>query len=138
VYVLCRTSNQGAADFQSLVLESNRQLFLEVARKIDQWYVPGAGLVMGATALEELEGAMWTYYDSAKPVPFLVPGVGSQGASAAATAKALRDVWSAIFPIHRINSSSGIAYAFKREGTEDYVGSALREIAKMNAQIGKV
>lgn len=137
-YVLCRTSNAGAADFQSLVLDSNRQLFLEVARKVEKWHTPGVGMVMGATALDELEGAIWMFYDTKKKLPLLVPGVGAQGASAAATAKILRDVWSETLPLHRINSSSAIAYAYKKEGKDDFVGSALSEIARLNAEIGRV
>ena len=138
VYVLCRTSNSGSADFQSHVLDSNRQLFLEVARKVEKWHQPGMGMVMGANALDEIEGAIWMFYDTKKALPLLVPGVGAQGASASATAKTLRDVWSETFLLHRINSSSAIAYAHKKEGTDDFVGAALREISRMNSEIGKV
>ncbi|MFA6213920.1 MAG: orotidine-5'-phosphate decarboxylase, partial [Candidatus Micrarchaeia archaeon] len=41
MYVLCRTSNPGASDFQSLALEGGRPLFLEVARKLEKWHVDG-------------------------------------------------------------------------------------------------
>jgi len=138
VYVLCRTSNAGAADFQSLVLDNNRQLFMEVAHKLSKWHFPGLGAVMGATAPDELEAMMWVFYDSRKKLPLLVPGVGAQGASAAQTAKVLRTVWQETFPLHRINSSSGISYAYKKSGTDDFVGAALSEIKKMNGEIGKI
>ena len=137
-YVLCRTSNSGAADFQSLRTEDNKQLFMEVAAKIEKWHFPGLGAVMGATALDELESMMWLFYDSHKLLPLLVPGVGAQGASAADTVKVLRSVWSEILPLHRINSSSAITYAYKKSGTTDFVGAALAEIAKMNSEIGKI
>lgn len=138
LYVLCRTSNPGASDFQSLRTESGKPLFIEVARKLEKWHVDGAGMVLGATALDELEAALWIFYDAKKRLPLLVPGVGAQGAPAAETAKALRAVWQETFPLHRINSSSAIAYAYKRKGTDDFVGAALSEIARMNSEIGKV
>src|SRR3989338_612346 len=119
VYVLVRTSNAGAADFQSLVTESGKQVFMEVAAKLLKWHTPGMGMVLGATALEELESAMWGFYDAGKKVPLLVPGVGAQGASAAETAKTLKTIWPETLPLHRINSSSAIAYAHKKNGTED-------------------
>ena len=137
-YVLCRTSNAGAADFQSLHLENGKQLFSEVARKMEKWHTNGVGMVLGATALDELEAAMWIFYDAKKLLPLLVPGVGAQGASAAETAKVLRTVWPDAFPIHRINSSSAIAYAHKKKGTDDFVGAALAEISRMNGEIGRV
>ncbi len=137
-YILCRTSNAGAADFQSLRTEGNRQLFMEVADKIGKWHFPGVGAVMGATALDEIESMMWIFYDSHKKLPLLVPGVGAQGASAADTVRVLRSVWSETLHLHRINSSSGISYAYKKTGSSDFVGAALAEIAKMNAEIGRV
>lgn len=137
-YILCRTSNKGAADFQSLPVENGKQLFMEVAQKMFKWHVSGMGAVLGATALDELEAVMWLFYDSHKQLPLLIPGVGAQGASAAETAKTLRSVWSESMPLHRINSSSAIAYAYKKTGTDDYVGAALEEIARMNKEIGKI
>jgi len=138
IYVLCRTSNAGAADFQSLHLENGKQLFSEVARKMEKWHTAGVGMVLGATALDELEAAMWVFYDAKKQMPLLVPGVGAQGASAAETAKVLRSVWPEAFSLHRINSSSAIAYAHRKKGTDDFVGAALSEIARMNREIGRV
>lgn len=138
VYVLVRTSNIGSEDFQSLIAESGKQVFQEVAQKLLKWHTEGMGMVLGANALEELESVMWGFYDSHKKVPLLVPGVGAQGASAAQTAKTLRTVWAETFPLHRINSSSAIAYAYKKAGTDDCVGAALGEIKKMNSEIGKI
>ncbi len=138
VYILCRTSNTGAKDFQSLVLDNSKQLFLEVARKITKWHSPGIGAVLGATSQEELEAALWVFYDSKKPFCFLIPGVGTQGGSVAGTVKVLRTVWSDSMPYHRINASSSIAYACKKEGTDDYVGAALKEIKKLNKEIQKI
>jgi len=138
VYVLCRTSNAGAADFQSLRLENGKRLFAEVANKMEKWHTNGVGMVLGATALDELEAAMWVFYDAKKRLPLLVPGVGAQGASAAETAKVLRSVWPDAFSLNRINSSSAIAYAHKKKGSDDFVGASLSEIKRMNGEIGKV
>ncbi|MFA6489945.1 MAG: orotidine-5'-phosphate decarboxylase [Candidatus Micrarchaeia archaeon] len=138
VYVLCRTSNEGAADFQSLRMENGKQLFTEVAAKIQKWHFPGVGAVMGATALDELESMMWIFYDSHKKLPLLVPGVGAQGASAKETVRVLSSVWSETLLLHRINSSSGISYAYKKSGTTDFVGAALEEIRKLNSEIGRI
>jgi orotidine-5'-phosphate decarboxylase len=137
-YVLCRTSNAGASDFQSLNLENGRQLFSEVAHKLEKWHTNGVGMVMGATALDELEAAMWVFYDAKKQLPLLIPGVGAQGASASDTAKVLRTVWPEAFSLHRINSSSAVAYAYKKSGTVDFVGAALAEISRLNSEIGKI
>ena len=137
-YILCRTSNAGAADFQSVHTDSGKMLFLEVAKKMEKWHVSGMGAVMGATALDELELAMWGFYDSKKKLPLLVPGVGAQGASAAKTAGTLRAIWPEIISLHRINSSSAIAYACKKAATDDFVGAALSEIKRMNKEIGEI
>jgi orotidine-5'-phosphate decarboxylase len=137
-YVLCRTSNTGAADFQSLIVENGKQLFMEVAQKMHKWHVNGMGAVLGATALDELEAVLWLFYDSKKQLPLLIPGVGAQGGSASETAKTLRSIWPETFALHRINSSSAIAYAYKKKGTDDYVGAALGEIARMNNEIGRI
>lgn len=138
VYVLLRTSNAGAADFQSLNLDNGKQLFMEVAHKLSKWHVEGLGAVVGATAPEELEQALWIFHDAKKELPLLIPGVGAQGASAAETAKVLRSVWIDALPLHRINSSSAIAYAYKKTGNEDFVGAALAEIKRANSEIGRI
>jgi len=134
-YILCRTSNSGASDFQSIRSENGKPVFAEVAARMEKWYVPGMGAVMGATALDELELAIWGFYDSRKKLPLLVPGVGAQGASAAQTSNALRTIWKETLPLHRINSSSAISYAYKKKGG-DYVEAALLEIRRLNSEIG--
>jgi orotidine-5'-phosphate decarboxylase len=80
VFVLGRTSNPNAGEFQELMTDDgSRQLLYErVARRAVQWHAegPGAcGLVVGATAPEE----MAYIREIAPDLPFLVPGVGAQG-----------------------------------------------------------
>jgi orotidine-5'-phosphate decarboxylase len=139
VYVLCRTSNQGAKDFQSLYTEDGKnRVFLEVADKIAKWGSDGTGAVVGATDTEELEKICWILYDSGKKLPLLIPGVGAQGGSASEVAKVLRTVSAADLPLHRINSSSAISYAYQKAQTDDFVHAALDEIGKLNREIGKI
>jgi orotidine-5'-phosphate decarboxylase len=79
IFVLCRTSNPGAVDFQSLSCETNNgrsPLFEAVAEKVNQWNTHGnLGLVVGATYPEELKILREKYPD----MPMLIPGVGAQG-----------------------------------------------------------
>src|SRR5258706_9188146 len=74
-YVLCRTSNPGAGEGQDLRVD-DEPLWAHVARVAAGWGPGGTvGLVVGATAPEEL-----TLARAISPgLAFLVPGVGAQG-----------------------------------------------------------
>jgi orotidine-5'-phosphate decarboxylase len=82
-YVLCRTSNPGAGELQSLIVEADpsidapaESLHERVARRVTAWGPGGTvGLVVGATAPTELG----TIRVIAPGLAFLVPGVGAQG-----------------------------------------------------------
>ena len=82
-YVLCRTSNPDAAEFQSLMVAADpasdapaEPLHLRVARHAATWGPGGTvGLVVGATAPAELR----TIRAVAPGLGFLVPGIGAQG-----------------------------------------------------------
>ena len=83
-YVLCRTSNPGAGEIQSLMFEAGpdaaaeprEPLYARVARRAAGWGPGGTvGLVIGATAPIELENVRAI----APGLAFLVPGVGAQG-----------------------------------------------------------
>ncbi len=109
VFILCRTSNAGAADFQSLLCETEehdyRPLFEIVALKASQWNIQGnIGLVVGATYPEELRLIRNSYPD----MPLLIPGIGAQGGDLAAT---VRYGVNAKGAGAIINSSRGIIYA---------------------------
>jgi len=79
VFILCRTSNAGAADFQSLKVASDGEelpLYQVIARKSREWNKFGnIGLVVGATYPDELRLLRRAYPE----MPFLIPGVGAQG-----------------------------------------------------------
>ncbi len=87
VYVVCRTSNAGAAELQNLPVGSDgAPLFIHVARRAVEWSKgrDNVGLVVGATAPTEL-----AQLRSAAPgLPFLVPGLGAQEGDIAAVLEA--------------------------------------------------
>lgn len=82
-YVLCRTSNPEAAEFQNLVVAADpsidapaEPLHLRVARRVATWGPGGTvGLVVGATAPTELRAIRAV----APGLGLLVPGIGAQG-----------------------------------------------------------
>jgi len=79
VFILCRTSNAGALDFQSLEIKSpgtGNRLYEVVARKAEEWNRYGnIGLVIGATYPDELR----LIRSSHPNMILLVPGIGAQG-----------------------------------------------------------
>ena len=114
VFVLCRTSNPGAEDFQSLTFTLNGKqvpLFEIVALKADQWNKKGKGhnigLVVGATYPEELK----LIRNNHPKMLLLIPGIGAQGGDLTAAVRNGVDAWGggAIF-----TSSRQIIYASKR------------------------
>lgn len=78
VFVLVKTSNPGAADFQDLPVacgETPRPLFAQVAATALRWNRHGnLGLVVGATQ----PAALRVVRAIAPDLPLLVPGVGAQ------------------------------------------------------------
>jgi orotidine-5'-phosphate decarboxylase len=84
VFILCRTSNPGALDFQSLLDAQGIPLYETVARKAKEWNVHGnIGLVVGATYPDELK----TIRQLCPDMPFLIPGIGAQGGDLASAVK---------------------------------------------------
>ncbi len=105
VFVLCRTSNAGGSDFQSLDV-GGEPLYSHVARRAaTEWAGMGdCGLVVGATFPDELAAVRRIVGD----MPILAPGVGAQGGDVEATvaAGATPDGFGMV-----INSSRAILYA---------------------------
>ncbi|MEE8419503.1 MAG: orotidine-5'-phosphate decarboxylase [Dehalococcoidales bacterium] len=85
VFILCRTSNTSAIDFQSLYADfegAKRPLYEIVALKASRWNTHGnIGLVVGATFPDELRLIRQSYPD----MPLLIPGIGAQGGDLATT-----------------------------------------------------
>lgn len=122
VFILCRTSNPGAADLQDR-LAPDRPLYEIVAEHIaNDWYAEGIGAVLGATAPQALARAARHLTSSARPVALLLPGIGAQGGS---PREVLRTLDAVGFPRWRaiVSASSSIAYAFERTPGSD-VGKA--------------
>src|SRR5439155_9548719 len=93
VFVLVRTSNPGAGQFQNLLCDG-RPLFLHVADAVRAWARENigregfgdVGAVVGATQPAELAAVR----QAAPEAYVLVPGLGAQGGTAPDTAGAFR------------------------------------------------
>ena len=130
VFILCRTSNTGAVDFQSLRCETEehnyRPLFEIVALKASQWNIHGnIGLVVGATYPEELRLIRQNHPD----MPLLIPGIGAQGGDLAAI---VRYGVNAKGEGAIINSSRGILYASRGK---DFAQAARQAASLLRDQI---
>ena len=83
VFILCRTSNPGATDFQNLCT-NGLPLYEVVAQKAREWNIYGnIGLVVGATYPEELKRVR----SICPEMPLLIPGIGAQGGDLAAAVR---------------------------------------------------
>lgn len=119
IFILCRTSNPGAGEFQDITtLDSGNQhikLYQYVAEKVaKEWNENGnCGLVVGATYPAELEIVRRIVGN----MPLLIPGIGLQGGDLGETVKAGVDAEgrNAIINSSRaiIFASSGIDFAQK-------------------------
>ena len=121
VYVLVRTSNAGARDFQNLMVQNDSgaatPLYLKVAEKLAEWNDGNLGAVVGATAPRELEQLMIFWLSLGKEMPMLIPGISvggiGQGGAAGDILNAMRNAGGNPF-LHLVNSSSGINYAYEK------------------------
>src|SRR5438876_8503866 len=111
VFIVCRTSNPGAAEFQHLRVDGEA-LYRHVARAAVRWdHHDNIAFVVGATAPAEIRDVRQIAGDRL----LLVPGIGAQGGELAASLPAaLRpDGRGAIIPISRgiLFASAGADYA---------------------------
>lgn len=86
-FALCRTSNPGAADLQSLETSNAEPLYLSVADRARDWgeaHHHNLGLVVGATWPDELAAVRVRCPD----MPILLPGIGAQGGDLEASVEA--------------------------------------------------
>jgi orotidine-5'-phosphate decarboxylase len=134
VFVLARTSNPGASEFQSLIVEDESlsaprsTLYEVVVRKATEWHRQGpgtCGVVVGATYPKELERIR----SLAPDLPFLVPGVGAQGGDLAATVRH-GPTTSGLGPV--VNASRSILYA---SGREDFCEAARAATIQLRDEI---
>ena len=128
VYVVCRSSNPGAQEFQDMmVLPDATELGMDIqgqrmplyewmAVRSSEWNSNGnLGLVVGATSPDQLR----TVRHRCPGVPILIPGVGAQGGELEMSVKNGIDRsadGSATPPRVLINSARGIIYADRSTG----------------------
>lgn len=127
IYVLARTSNPSALDFQG-DLAAGTGLSAAVLRQSQQWETAGhIGYVVGATYPEELATAR----QLAPQANFLIPGIGAQGGDlAAAVAYGPDPVCGPV-----INASRSIIYA----GLSPQFAQAARSAAqKLRGEINEM
>jgi uridine monophosphate synthetase len=85
VFVLCKTSNPGSDDLQSLALADGQPLFIRLARLAAEWNArDNLGLVVGATD----PAALSAVREAAPDLWILAPGVGAQGGQLDAAVRA--------------------------------------------------
>ncbi|HMO02562.1 MAG TPA: orotidine-5'-phosphate decarboxylase [Oligoflexia bacterium] len=128
IFVLCRTSNPGAGEFQDLPV-NGEPLYRIVARRVaSEWNKNGnCALVVGATYPDELRDVRRIVGD----MPLLIPGIGAQGGDLEKTVRASKDSrgWGMI-----INSSRAII--FSSQGA-DFAAAARRETEKLRNLINQ-
>lgn len=119
-FVLARTSNPGADDFQSCRCDAeDTPLFVRVAEATAAWSNEAAGtagLVAGATNAE----ALATLRTRCPSLPFLIPGVGTQGGDAEAVMRAAATDEGLVL----VNSSRSIIFASEANNFAEAAGAA--------------
>ncbi len=121
VFVLVRTSNPSAGEFQDLIA-AGRPLYRHVAERVVEWAAPDrgesgyslTGAVVGATYPEQLAELR----EAMPGVIFLVPGYGAQGGTATDVAPAFDEQGLGAV----VNSSRGITFAFEKPEYRDRFG----------------
>jgi orotidine-5'-phosphate decarboxylase len=134
IFCLVKTSNPGSADLQESRLADGRLVWERVAELVGEWGaaergargLSAVGAVVGATFPAELAEARRLLPHT----PFLVPGVGAQGGSAADVAAAFTAApGSAV-----ISASRSVIYAYRAAGG-DWRAAAAAEAARLAAEI---
>lgn len=119
-FVLARTSNPGAADFQeACTCTDGTPLYVRVAEEAAAWSAASdgtAGLVAGATDAASLA----TLRARCPSLPFLIPGVGAQGGDARAVMRAAATDAGRVL----VNSSRSILFASPENDFAEAAGQA--------------
>ncbi len=105
-FILCRTSNPSAKDFQDLKTPK-KPVYIKVSEKISEWNekFENCGAVVGATYPEELKEIRNILGEN---IPILLPGIGAQGGD---VEKTVNYGTNKKGKMAIINSSRGIIYA---------------------------
>lgn len=134
VFVLCRTSNPGAKDYEYEKLADGRHVYDLVGDKLsamgkDYMGAHGyssLGLVIGGTHIEEAKEIRAKYRDSF----FLIPGYGAQGGTAEDIAQYLAQGNGGV-----VNSSRSVLLAYKKQPGTAYAEAAYNECVHMKEAI---
>lgn len=132
VFVWCRGSNPGSADFQDVQIvteDGTMPLYRNMALACRQWDTKGnLGLVVGATVPDQLKEIRAV----CPTMPLLIPGVGAQGGDLEAAVRLGIDSRGRAA---LINSSRGIIYA---SSGKDFAQAAAQEADKLRESINRV
>jgi len=127
-FILCRTSNASAGDFQDLAV-SETPLYQIVAKKIKEWNEnDNCGAVVGATYPEELKTIRSILGDE---IPILIPGIGKQGGD---VEKTIKNGTNSKGKMAVINSSRGIIFA---GDDEDFATVSREKAISLRDEINK-
>lgn len=139
LFILIRTSNKGAADFQYINTEKNTKLYDVVGKKVKylaEKYLGNCGYssiggVIGCTHQEE----GLKLRKNLKNIFFLIPGYGAQGGTAEDISVYLKKGNGGV-----VNSSRGILLAYKNQedGFKKYGECARQECVKIRDDIFKI
>ncbi|OHA89646.1 MAG: orotidine 5'-phosphate decarboxylase [Candidatus Zambryskibacteria bacterium RIFCSPHIGHO2_01_FULL_44_22b] len=121
VFVLCRTSNPGAGEFQDIQIQ-NQFLYQIVAEHVSQKWNGNSncGLVVGATYPNEIRDVRRLVGG----MPLLIPGVGAQGGDLERTVRAGKDSCRTGMII---KSSRGIIFADDPRGETEKLCNAIND-----------
>jgi orotidine-5'-phosphate decarboxylase len=143
-YVLVRTSNPGARDFQELTVDLGQgerlPLYRVVARKVAEWDRGDLGAVVGATAPAELESLVAFWRGLGNEIPMLIPGISvggiGQGGDIGEVRRAIRNAGGDP-DLHLLNSSSGVNYAYERFSGVTPAEASLKAIEEIYTALRK-
>jgi len=125
-FVLCLTSNPGAADFEKMKLENGNYVYQEVLSRVKEWNTRNnLGIVFGATNDAELRENVANFED----LIVLLPGIGAQKGNLDEVVNSFKEYNNNNY---LINMSRGIIYA---GSGEDFALKARDVLTSYNSKI---
>jgi orotidine-5'-phosphate decarboxylase len=136
VFILVKTSNRSSSEVQELPA-GDRPLYRVIAEQVSRSgrHLTGkhgylsTGIVAGATQPSAIRQLRKDHPE----LFFLVPGYGTQGGKAEDLAPAFGRYGRGAI----VNNSRGICCAWKKSGTADFTGAALKAAIRMREDINK-
>ena len=134
LFVLVRTSNGGAKDFEYELAKDGRHFYDVVGDKlsvlgadyISETGYSAVGMVIGGTHIEEATEIREKY----KNTLFLIPGYGAQGGKAKDIAQYLNNGNGGV-----VNSSRAVLLAYKKQDGVSFEIAARNEVIRMREEI---